>query len=208
MRNRWRITIILLLAAALRLALAAQDLVVYPDGATYLMLARKFAMGDWRGGFSPLWPPLYPLATSLLTRVISDVDVAGRLVSAVSGVACVALLYRFYRQCYDETTAFTGALLAALFVHFINFSALAMTESLYLALLVAALATGWTGLRDNSPKLLFLTGLLFGLCYLTRPEAFCYILLWAVFALSGWFASARLAWRDAGWGVPLLSEVT
>ncbi len=197
--------LLLLLALAARLALAAQDFVVAPDGATYLDLARRFAAGDWRNGFHPQWSPFYPFVAGLVARFTGDVELAGKLVSVFAGVGLVALLYRFYRQCYDAETAFVGAVGAAFFVHLLNYSAQAMTESLYLLLLVASLHAGWRALRENSLKYCCLTGILLGLSYLTRPEAFGYFWLFAVLALTGKFSAQPAAHkRNAQCAIALL----
>ena len=85
---------ILIVAFALRLAVARAATLIEVDGAYWAGLARALMQGDWTHGLSAAWPPLYPALTAGAARVLelagaaptpTTLEWAARLVSVLCG---------------------------------------------------------------------------------------------------------------------------
>jgi len=191
---------ILLLALAVRVAWAMQPRSIRWDEPDYLLLARSLLNGQgYRLNNLPELhtPPLGPLLAALAVKLGAPLD-AGMLVwHVIAGVALVGILYGLARDLTGRRDiALLSALLAAMA------SALAvqplywgsMTESLFMAWLLAALWAAWRALGTEDWKPYALAGLLFVLSYLTRPEG---LIWWAWFALllAGVTLVQRRSWR-------------
>lgn len=113
------------------------------DAAWYIGIARDGYSYSPVGQSGVNFFPLYPLTIRLVQRLVAWVPhtntyvLAGMLVSwAAFGVACV-LLYRLTCDRFGEATAYGAVLLLAVFPFSFYFGAV-FSESLYLALVVAA----------------------------------------------------------------------
>jgi len=156
----------------LRLALAAVlPRAIRDDEAAYLVIGRDLVTGR---GFSELtWTPLYPLISGLAYRLVGDFEWASNLVYVVCGGLLLVSVFAIARRIYGPKTAVLSALLVALSPA-LNVSVLywgTMSEPLYLCLLYGAVATFLKGSLDRAPAMFSISGALFGLAYLARPEA-------------------------------------
>jgi len=178
-------TLVLLLATAffVRLFLLRYQYVINTDGVYYAVLGKKLVSGDFQGGLSTYWPPLYPLLVGLSSLVFDDLEFAARFVSVIAGTLLIVPLYLLIRRSYDTATATVGASLAVIYPGLTDSSTLAMAEALYALLLATSLLTALSALCDHSPRSSLFTGLLLGAAYLTKPEAICYSALLVVFLL-------------------------
>ena len=158
------------------------------DSEAYLDVARSLLAGQglvqhvadfWRPRVPDplgLWPPLYPLVTAGLARLGAPLEVAARLVSALS-FPVFALLF------LSLATELLGAAVPALAITIVTVSTLAIafaagmawSEMLYLALSTGALlglvrvAAPVRGWREATPlRLAVLAGACAGLAALTR----------------------------------------
>lgn len=198
------LTLMILVSSAMlvRLLFLRFEVVITPDGFNYAMLAESLAAGRFREGFSAFWSPLYPLLVSIALVLNGNVEVAGRVVSLIAGSLLVVPVYYLIKESFGWRAAVLGAVLVALHPLLIYYSLLLLTEATYTTLLITSIFVGWRALRggdggsDDStraatkPVGFFITGALFGLCYLTRPEAFGFIALMLV-----WTLGARLFTR-------------
>jgi hypothetical protein len=148
-----------------------------------ILLAKKFASGNFYGVLDTYWTPLYPILIGIFTYFIDSLIIPSAIISIVAGSLAVTFTYYFVKQSYGKKEALIAALIAIFYPHLMNSVFALGTENIYLLLIVGALFFGWKGLNYNSPKLYFLTGILLGLAYLTRPEAFGYIAFFGLFAL-------------------------
>jgi 4-amino-4-deoxy-L-arabinose transferase-like glycosyltransferase len=178
-------TLALLVATAffVRLFLLRYQYVINTDGVYYAVLGKKLVSGDFQGGLSTYWPPLYPLLVGLSSLVFDDLEFAARFVSVIAGTLLIVPLYLLIRRSYDRATATVGASLAVIYPGLTDSSTLAMAEALYALLLATSLLTALSALCDHSPRSSLFTGLLLGAAYLTKPEAICYSALLVVFLL-------------------------
>ena len=165
------------------------------DGVFYATLARNLLAGDLHHGISTYWPPFYPLLITVFAGVFRDPAFAGRLVSALAGGMLVVPVYFLTRRFSNRRPT---ALIAALFVIFeptlIYYSLRVLTESIYTLILVGGILVGWVALERGTARYFFLTGLLFGLAYLTRPEALGYVLLLSLIVSVVGFARKSGSW--------------
>jgi 4-amino-4-deoxy-L-arabinose transferase-like glycosyltransferase len=178
------------------------DQVVHTDGVWYAVMGVNFARGlgltDWFGRPVTFWSPLYPVALGLAWLVFPSAEVAGRLVSLISGLLCVPLIYLLARRVYDETTAWVGAFLVALVPQLALQSIWMLTEALYTLLIVAAFLSAIASFQRA--RWATVAGGLLGLATLTRPEALVYLLV-----LTAAYFGAWLVRRQAGYAVRLVA---
>jgi len=179
-RNEWRLLgAILFLAAALRLWLASRNAGLTMDSPLYMEMARALARGE------PAVGPAhhgYSAIVALVGTLVPGRLLPGRVVSFVAGLVVVALGYFLIRRSVSPPWAGLTAGLLAFHPLLAVYSGPAMTETTYLAFLVAALL-----LADRGR--LFLGGVLLGLGYAIRPEA--------LVAAAGVAALTRGGWRGA-----------
>jgi len=178
-------TLALLVATAfcVRLFLLRYQYVINTDGVYYAVLGKKLVSGDFQGGLSTYWPPLYPLLVGLSSLLFDDLEFAARFVSVIAGTLLILPLYLLIRRSYDTATATVGASLAVIYPGLTDSSTLAMAEALYALLLATSLLTALSALCNHAPRSSLFTGLLLGAAYLTKPEAICYSALLVVFLL-------------------------
>lgn len=160
-----------LAALALRLSFAQPE-PIFPDSATYLSVSRAVLEGQFattfRGGVPTFFPPLYPATIALLSRLGPDMETAAVLVSAIAGAAAVLAVWWLARTMFGTLEAWIAALLTAVSPLLVHWSAHMLTESLFAAIAVTAVAAGWRAIGTQSLRWFVLAGLLCGLAYLTR----------------------------------------
>jgi 4-amino-4-deoxy-L-arabinose transferase-like glycosyltransferase len=184
--KEWKKVLILTFAAlifrTLLFVLFNSKAVVGGDQIQIILLAKKFASGDYYGVLDPYWTPLYPIIIGILTFFVDSLELPSIIISIVAGSLAVTITYYFVEQSYGKSEAFIAGVLAIIYPHLINSVFGLGTENIYFLLIVGALFLGWNGLKSNSAKLYLLTGILLGLAYLTRPEAFGYLVFFILFA--------------------------
>lgn len=125
---------ILVVAALARLAAAFllpdQN---FPDADSYRTAADEMRSFSIMGNpeIMPLYPALIALVGKGMGRAIADI-----LLSVLSVWLVYAIAMKIYR---DEAVAAAAAVMAALWPHFIFFAAVGLTETLFIALMLAAL---------------------------------------------------------------------
>ena len=177
MTERRTIVLLFLTAVVVRSLLHlvfADDLVVGSDQIDYINLGRGFAAGHPGGLLDPYWPPLLPFLIGMVGLFIEGLTLPAIVVAVVAGSLVVPVTYYLARQFYDATTAKVAAVIAIFYPHLLNATFAAGSENVYVALIGTCLITGWKAITSASTKYGILTGVLLGLAYLTRPEAFAY----------------------------------
>jgi hypothetical protein len=169
-------------AMLLRLGLVlAMPRVIWRDEGGYLQLGRNLLNGQ---GFTNLdgspelvYPPGYPFVVGTIYWLVGDLEWASNLAYIICGGLLLFPVFVIARRFYGTPTAWLGVLLVAV-CPALSVSVLywgSMTEPLYMCLLYGGLATLLVGLEDRRWELLLTAGLLFGLAYLVRPEAFGHV---------------------------------
>lgn len=156
--------------------LYAKDEVIGKDASTYVRLARHLAEGDFAAGFDSFWTPFYPLLVASIELFTNSLLLPTIIISIISGTLAVTATYFLVNQSYGKREAVIAAVIAIFYPHLLTATFAYGTENIYFLLLIFALITGWNGLTKNPILNFFATGLLLGCAYLTRPEAFGYLL--------------------------------
>ncbi len=165
-------------AFVIRLLLAWRvEHVITPDGVEYVRLGRNLVAGSPVEGLSAYFPPLYPLLVGLSSLVFPDAELAGRFVSVVAGSLLVLPAHRLVREWYGERVALVGAALVALHPVLAYYSTAVLTEATYTLLFTCGVLAGWRALKGVRARGYLLAGVVFGACYLLKPEAAGFALL-------------------------------
>lgn len=197
--SRKALFFILLLAFVLRMGWMLYDShAIENEGAEYARIAQNLLQGNGYkgilGGREALFPPLYPfliVATSFVSR---DTEIAGRLISIVSGSLLVLPVFFIGQRLFGPRAAWLAATLIALHPVLVALSASVYVEATYFTLLFAGLYFGIRVLNFDRPRDAIFSGLLLGLAYLARPEGLAYSLLIGLFILCALaFRSASIA---------------
>ena len=156
--------------------LYAKDEVIGKDASTYIKLARHLAEGDFAAGFDTFWTPFYPFLLAGIGVFTNSLLLPTIIISIATGTLAVTATYYLVKQSYGQREAIIAAVIAIFYPHLLTATFTYGTENIYLLLLIFALITGWNGLTKNPLINFFVTGVLIGCAYLTRPEAFGYLL--------------------------------
>ena len=183
---------------ALRVAYAfvttGPDGVPFSDPAEYDTVAWNLARGlgfslDAKAGAYPsaMSPPLLPWIVGLLYAVVGHSYFAAILLQCVIGAAVPVLLARFGAALFGGGVGRAAGWLAAVDPLLVALCAYLLTETLFIALLLLALALTVRWARTPGHWLALYTGVAWGLANLARPTA-----LVLPIALMAW------AWRPVG----------
>jgi hypothetical protein len=178
----------------LRLWLAAGNAGLTMDSPLYVSMADSLARGARAVGPAHHG---YPAAIALAGLVLPGRELPGRAVSMLAGLALVVLVFRLARRGASPWAAALAAALVALHPLLAVYSGPIMTESTFLALLVAALLA----LEQDHP---LAAGLTLGVSYLVRPEGLVAAAGAMLFGRLGGRGTARLA---AGFALIAVSYV-
>ncbi len=140
------------------------------DGMEYAKAARDFASGAFVKALANVRVPAYPAAVGLFHVFIPDVELAGRLVSLVSGILLIVVCFRYAKQFWGEEKAYILAVLVAVHPYMAIYSSRMLAESLATLLFTACLFSFYKGWATHSSRQLALSGILLTLTYLARPE--------------------------------------
>lgn len=195
-------------AMLLRLGLVlALPRVVWKDEVDYLLLGRNLLNGQ---GFtnpdgSPhlVFPPGYPFVVGTLTRLVGDLEWASNLAYVLCGGLLLFPVFAIARRLYGTPTAWLGVLLVAV-CPALSVSVLywgSMTEPLYTCLVYGGLAALLAGLEEQRWGLLPTAGLLFGLAYLVRPEAFGHVAMSLLVILAWLMRRGTRMLRQTCWAI-------
>ncbi len=205
MSQRNKLILLFLTGAAFRFSyyLAfARKLVVGNDQMRNITLARRFAAGDFAGVLDSYWTPLYPFVIGIVSLLTDSLMLPSVIVSVIAGAFAVPLTYCLAKEFFGEREALIAAALAVFYPHLLNSFFSLGTENVYLLWMNAALLCCWRGLKSSGAQCFGLSGLFLGLAYLTRPEAFVYLLFFAAPALwvsrRGWQIFTRPALSSVG----------
>jgi hypothetical protein len=149
------------------------DSYAYMHGA--ISFLEKGLITNVSGDAEVFFPPLYSLVLATVLQLTNDPEIAGSLVSAVASTASVFLAYVLASRCLSSTGSFIAALLFAIATLRVWLSQWVLADSLYLFLILSAIAARFCNKTRNETIGSFWAGLLLGLAYLAKPEAIGYI---------------------------------
>lgn len=193
------------LAFLIRCYFVPPDTVINGDGAYYTILGERFVSGDFSGGISAYWSPLYSVLTGFSSLLFADRDFSGRFVSLVAGALLIIPAYFLIRDLFGRNAAYLGSILLIVHPFLIKSSGWVMTESVYTLILTTCILSGWRALSKMDWRLFLITGLLIGIAFLTKPEAIGYLLLMLVLLVAAKFIHRRISFARTGFNCLLLS---
>lgn len=165
---------LVLLALSFRLYSLQFFHVISTDGTSYAGAAQALARGEFGGigiyGF-------YPVLIWIAGWLISDPELAGRVVSLIAGSLLVVPLYLLGRGVGSRRVAFIASLLVIVWPPLVSSSCEVMTQASYDLIQLSAVYLVWRMFQQPSPGAGALAGFCVGLAFLTRPEGVLLFLL-------------------------------
>jgi 4-amino-4-deoxy-L-arabinose transferase-like glycosyltransferase len=191
------ITICSLSAFLIRLFLIPGESVIGWDGVYYANLGREIVSGNVYDGISAYWSPLYSFLAGIFSLFFQDTEFAGRFVSLIAGTLLVIPVYYLIRDFYDSITAYLGTILVVIHPGLIRSSMWVMTESLYILIFTIGILTAWYAFVYGRRRDFLVTGILFGLAYLLKPEAIGFLGLFYVLLIGSKLFDSHFSFRHA-----------
>ena len=145
-------------------------------GLTYVRIAENLVNESTYVGLFEgpelIFPPFFPVLLALGSLLVGwSVSESARLIPLLSGVLLVPVAFALVRLMYGLRVALGIAALMAVHPVFIDLSSTAESETVYLPLILVGLYWALRALDSGSLKHAVWCGTMFGLAYLTRPEA-------------------------------------
>ncbi len=167
---------ILLTALIVRIAYLLLDYPLWWDSHVYLGIGKYIFSGGETGIWEPFRPLLHPLLLGLFWKLNLNALLFGKLLDLIFSLLSVYLVYHLAEELYGKKAALFAGLLFSLNPVFIIFIGLVLTEPLALFLGLSGI---WLFFRrkESEPSrshlhpsylYLYLSGLLFGLSFLTK----------------------------------------
>ena len=159
-------------ALGLRLWVSHHLYVVSNDSAgVYLYQAQEILHGNWHDGLSTVFPPGYAVLVSLVALLHLSLEEAGKLVSVLCGGLLVIPVFLLGRRVYGVREAWVATVLTTIDPTLIGASRDAVSEAPFTLVLILTALAGERLIQAGSVAWALVTGALFGLGYLIRPEA-------------------------------------
>lgn len=169
--------ILLIIALFVRISFLQFEYAIGWDEVNYLKLGASGAIHGLNHVLHPYWSPLYPIFIAVFGKIISNYELVGRLVSIFFGTILIIPVYLFVKKYLSKKVAWFCSLLIALFPMLIESSVSALTESLYIFMAITGAVLGFLSLKKKSILFAIVTGGLFSLAYLTRPEGIGFLIV-------------------------------
>ena len=192
--EKFDLTILILVSLLLTIYLFSRTYVISLDGVSqYIPMAKVFASGFFKDAVRFTGQqPLYSFLIALLSRLVPDFEIAGKLISSFFGIMVIFPVYFLGKRIFDRKVAFLSVFLLVIHPYVRRFSADVLKESLYLFLLAASI---WFSLRTFEKEKIYpyiFIPFLSAMAYLIRPDGveillvvFFYILFVKKFSAPG-----------------------
>ena len=155
------------------------------DEVNYLKLGVSAHLHGMPAALHTYWSPFFPWLVAWLCSFTDNYELAGRLVSVAAGALLPLPVYALGKLHVDKTAGLIAAAFAAFFPPLAFQATAALTEATYMLLVALAVLSGWMMLKRYSLTAALLSGLLAGCLYLTRPEGFGFLLIFAAWIVAG-----------------------
>lgn len=198
----WRYVpyLVFALAFVMRLIVLLQLADNYPgfdepsvDSRWHLLWAREIAAGDWLGTTVFFRAPLYPYFLASIIEVFGDNLWVIRIIQAILGSLTAVLVYFLGRRAFDRRIGVAAALIWALWATSIYYESEFLIPVLIIPLNLWALyrLAGAVKRKTFSPRSALLTGLIFGLSAIARPNILLFVAAFIIWI----FWRFPLGWR-------------
>jgi 4-amino-4-deoxy-L-arabinose transferase-like glycosyltransferase len=178
-RERLLVLLILVLAAMLRLYWVAREIpILQGEECEYTRLAQNLVRSQTYVGMLEgpqlMYPPFFASLLGAGYLITGNFGAAAHAVPLAAGLALVLAVFALARLHYGPRVGLIAATLAACHPLLIALSGAALSESVYLPLVVGGIYFGLRCLDAGRRTAAVSCGVCFGLAYLTRPESLSY----------------------------------
>lgn len=182
-------------AFGIRFFFIPHNMVINGDGIYYATLGKKLISGNLSGGISAYWSPLYSSLVGISSVFFYDLEFAGRFVSVIAGSLLIIPAFYLIRNFYGRIPAYLGSVLIVIHPSLLRSSVWVMTEAVYTLIFTTVILVGWYALRNGKLQTFFITGLLWGAAYLTKPEALGFLGLLLILTIGAKFFRRKISFR-------------
>ncbi len=215
----WRaIGLLLALAAVVRLYVLVNTAVIAIDGIEYIQVAKLYTTLNLSEALRQSHPPLYPVLITIFHSSGVSWELAGQLVSFVTGVLTLLPLFFLVRGAFSSTAsagcqddmpegqsaagqdtglkvALVTGLLFAFQPELARYCGQVRTEASYIFFAMCAIYFGWNAMTTGRARHFALLGLFCAFAYLTRPEGLLVLIISFAWVLLGLARRRHLSWR-------------
>lgn len=151
--------------------LVSKKVYLYSDDAIYATLSQRFLNGDFLEAFHPYWNSGFPMATIPFYLLTKSWENAQFLLSIWAMIVLIPIIY-FTLKNISQFLAVIAAFIAAFSPSISKLvNTWGISEPIYLIWIWLGVYFGWRTITNRSFRNLILTGIFFGLAYLTKTEA-------------------------------------
>ena len=177
--------LILLLGASVRIARCYLVNWIEKDPLAYITMSKYIAQGEIEKAIEirPEIPPLHITLMAALEEIGLSPEHAGVMISLLSGTLIILAIFLIASIVFNDKLALLAAFIASLQTELVHNSTFILRESLALCFMLFALYFAMWAIKKHTWWKWCLSGILTGLCSLTRPdgmEIFLAIPLWLV----------------------------
>ena len=144
-RDALALTLILVIALAVRAFAWSRTAVMFNDGPIFLAMAEAIGEGRWAEVLAHPYHPLYPALIAFVGFFSVELETAAVAVSILGGLLSIAAVFWYVRDAFGDEVAWLAAWIVALHPWAVDFSADVMSDGLYTGLFLvgfAAMARG------------------------------------------------------------------
>ncbi len=140
------------------------------DMARYIKLGISIASGDWIGKETYWQAPLFPYMLGCIFKFSGFRIYTACLIQTILSAFTCILIYGITREAFGRKIAWISSLISCFYGPFIFYSAVLLSETLGIFLISLALFCILVSLRKPCKSIFFISGIIFGLASLTRPN--------------------------------------
>ena len=152
------------------------------NGLFFVSLAEIILDGRYDSVYSAYIPPLYPLLIIILNVFVNNFEIAGQIISAVSGIIIILIVYRLGKEMFNSGIGILMAIFATISPIFNTYSSRVMDDMPYALFYTCSIYSGWKFLKNQDYKSGIWFALFAALSYYIRPEGLGIIII-----VSSWF---------------------
>ncbi|MBU4501892.1 MAG: glycosyltransferase family 39 protein [Nanoarchaeota archaeon] len=133
----------------------------------------------------------YSLLIGISSLLTSNLELAAKLISVAFGSLLLVPIFLLGKRLYNKRVGYIACIFAVFYFWLVDSSAIISGESVYIFLVTCGALIGYLAMVRRINSLYFISGVIFGLCYLTRPEGFGYVGVMALFSIGVWLFAER-----------------
>ena len=175
LKSRSVFWLLFVVSISVRVYLFFNTFLIARDSVLYLGMAEMFLGGRFLEALQYITPPVYPFLVAGMRMMISDPEIAGKLVSLLLGICAFFPLYYLGKRFFEHKVVFVGLFLFAIHPFLVRYSAEVLSESTFIFLSITGFWLLWKGWEERRYLFCALAGILLGLSCLTRAQGFIWL---------------------------------